>query len=160
MKIIVMSDSHGDFYSLDEIMSKHKDADIVIHFGDSHGEIDKIKADYPDIMYYCVKGNCDLGSTLETQLTIDIAGHRLFITHGHLFNAKFTIYNLVCAAKEQDADILLFGHTHSYLSEYDDSLYIMNPGSCHGRYGTYGIIEIINNDILPSIAKVEGGVIL
>ena len=49
----------------------------------------------------------------------------------------------IYAAKEMDAQILLFGHTHRPLVDYDGTLWVMNPGSV-GRSNpcTYGIITI------------------
>ena len=52
------------------------------------------------------------------------------------------LYRLVCAARERQADILLFGHTHQPLIDYDDGLHILNPGSLHGSGGTYGTVDI------------------
>ena len=53
MKIIVVSDSHGNYSLLNEIYLKHFDASIFYHLGDSQ---------LPEYMLhsYCgVKGNCD-----------------------------------------------------------------------------------------------------
>jgi len=42
-----------------------------------------------------------------------------------------------------DAQILLFGHTHRPLVDYDGTLWVMNPGSVgRGNPCTYGIITI------------------
>lgn len=155
MKIIVTSDSHGDKYSLNSIMSMHKDCDVVINCGDSRDDLDDIKLMYKDKMYYEVKGNCDFGSLLPGKIVTTIAGHKFFITHGHMYNAKYGLYNLVCAAREENCDFLLFGHTHESFNTYEDGMYIMNPGSCNGYNGTYGIIEILDNGILTNIAKLN-----
>ena len=85
-----------------------------------------------------------------------VGGKRLFVTHGHLYQAKFTIYNMICAAREEKADILLYGHTHCAMNEYDDGLYIMNPGSCHGSGATYGYIDITDKgDIVTNIVTIK-----
>ena len=45
--------------------------------------------------------------------------------------------------KEMGAQILLFGHTHRPLVDYDGTLWVMNPGSVgRGNPCTYGIITI------------------
>lgn len=155
MKIIVVSDTHGDFYSFQRVMQMHKNADVVIHCGDSRDEIERIKDLFPDKVYVCVKGNCDLGSTLNYTQTENFASKIFFITHGHNYQVKYTLYNLVCAAREQKADIVCFGHTHNAICEYDDGLYIINPGSLNGYDATYAIIEIKDNGILANIAKLK-----
>ena len=63
------------------------------------------------------------------------------------------LYNVCCAAREKKADIVLFGHTHQALAEYDDGLYILNPGSLHGSMGTYGIIDITKAGIVTNIVR-------
>ena len=66
---------------------------------------------------------------------------------------KKTLYNLECAARDRKADIALYGHTHQAEIEYRDGLYLMNPGSLHGSYGTYGIIDITPAGLVPNIVK-------
>lgn len=132
-----------------------QNADVVIHCGDSRGEIEKIKDLFPDKVYVCVKGNCDLGSTLNYTQTENFASKKFFVTHGHNYQVKYTLYNLVCAAREQKADIVCFGHTHNAVCEYEDGLYIINPGSLNGYDATYAIIEIKDNGILANIAKLK-----
>ena len=52
---------------------------------------------------------------------------------------------------------MLFGHTHQALTEYHDGLYLMNPGSCHGYYATYGYIDITDKgDIVTNIVRLNG----
>ena len=92
-----------------------------------------------------VRGNCDWGSMLPATETLRINGKTIFITHGHLYNAKTGLYTIMCAAREAKADILCFGHTHSALSMYEDGLYVLNPGSCGGYMASYGIIDITDN---------------
>lgn len=155
MRILVTSDTHGDFFSLKQAVNQQKSAEIIIHCGDSQGEVEELKMLYPDKAIYAVKGNCDFGSTLNTVETLNVEGKKIFITHGHLYNAKMTLYNLCCAAREDNADIVVFGHTHNALAEYDDGLYILNPGSLHGYYASYAYIDIENNGIMTNIVKLK-----
>ena len=152
-KIIVVSDSHGYSSSLDSIISKHKDADIIIHCGDSNGELEEMQKKYKDKMYYAVKGNCDLGSKLPTKIVEKIGKYTFFITHGHLYNAKWTLNELIAAAKKENADFLLYGHTHTPLTEYYEGMYIINPGSSFGYGATYALIEIMEEGVLTNIGK-------
>ena len=48
----------------------------------------------------------------------------------------------------QDAQAVLFGHTHSPLCEMIDGMWVLNPGSCGHGCGTVGLIEVENGEIL------------
>lgn len=55
--------------------------------------------------------------------------------------------NAYYAAREMGADVLLYGHTHCPLVDYDGTTYTMNPGSI--RYtGTYGVLVLENGKVL------------
>ena len=49
--------------------------------------------------------------------------------------------NACYAARECGAQILLFGHTHRPLVDWDGTLWVMNPGSIRDRR-TYGVITL------------------
>ncbi|MBQ2486994.1 MAG: YfcE family phosphodiesterase, partial [Ruminococcus sp.] len=103
-----------------------------------------------------VRGNCDWSSTLPATEVAEVGGKRIFITHGHMYQAKFTTMNMIYAAREEKANILLFGHTHQAMTDYNDGLYIMNPGSCSGYYATYGVIDITpKGDIVTNIVRLS-----
>ena len=48
MKIIVVSDTHGSRDALKRVMELNSNADVVVHCGDSRGEMAEIKMRYPD----------------------------------------------------------------------------------------------------------------
>jgi len=153
MKIIVVSDSHGSYHHLKRIMQLNRDADIVVHCGDSRDELDEIQLEFPDKMYYCVKGNCDWGA-LPLTLDFIVEGVHFFVTHGHMFNVKYGLYELDCAARERGAQVALFGHTHIACDEYNDGVRLFNPGSC-GYGKSFGVIEVKNGQVLSNIARLK-----
>ena len=156
MRILVVSDTHGDFYSLKRALDAQPTAEVIIHCGDGSEQYQYIKDVYLQKQVIGVRGNCDWTSKLPTEETVTVGGKTLFITHGHLYQAKFTFMNMVYAAREQKADILLFGHTHQAMTDYNDGLYIMNPGSCSGYYATYGVIDITpKGDIVTNIVRLS-----
>ena len=44
MKIIVVSDTHGSYRNFKKVMQLHRNADIVVHCGDSRDEVDHMAA--------------------------------------------------------------------------------------------------------------------
>ena len=62
MRILVLSDTHGDFRRLWEIVERHKDdTRLVLFLGDGLREFDDVQTLYPDLIFDCVAGNCDYG---------------------------------------------------------------------------------------------------
>ena len=156
MRILVVSDTHGDFYSLKRALDAQPTAEVIIHCGDGSEQYQYIKDVYLQKQVIGVRGNCDWSSTLSATEVTEVGGKRIFITHGHMYQAKFTTMNMIYAAREEKANILLFGHTHQAMTDYDDGLYIMNPGSCSGYYATYGVIDITpKGDIVTNIVKLS-----
>lgn len=94
-----------------------------------------VKAKFPEKTFLQVRGNCDWGCDLPVDAEITLEGKKIFYTHGYTHNVKYGLYNVCCAAREKKADIVLFGHTHQALTEYDDGLYILNPGELTRQHG-------------------------
>lgn len=154
MRILVVSDTHRDSYSLRAALMKQPKAEVVIHLGDGEEEAAAARDSFRDKMFLMVRGNCDWGSILPFEALTTLAGKNIFYTHGYTYNVKYGLYDIVSAARSRKADILLFGHTHAALTEYRDGLYIMNPGSLCGSGGTYGILDITPAGIVTNILKV------
>ncbi len=158
MRAVVFSDSHGDYDVLEKIMERHKDnGDIFIHLGDGERELELIQYVYNDKKIYFVSGNCDWGTDRPDYDIITFAGKKIFFTHGARFGVKDDLNIVKLYARKNEADILLFGHTHVAMTEYDDGLYIMNPGSCkRPRSGgpSYGIIDITDAGIAMHTAEI------
>ncbi len=154
MRILVVSDTHGDFHSLNRAVKAQPTAELIIHCGDGASQVDELRMMYPDKKIVAVRGNCDWGSMLPNFEVVEFGGKTIFVTHGHLYNVKLVLYPLICAARENKADIALFGHTHSAMTDYEDGLTVMNPGSCHGYGASYGYIDITDRgDVVTNIVK-------
>ena len=156
MRILVLSDIHGDFHSMNRALALQPTAEAVIFCGDGAEQFAYMQETLTDKTVIGVRGNCDWSSDLPPAAVAELGGKRIFVTHGHLYNVKFTMDRLVYAAREQQADILLFGHTHQAMTDHQDGLTIMNPGSCHGYGATCGIIDITNKgDVVTNIFRVD-----
>lgn len=164
MRIIVFSDSHGRAGNLFDVVEKHKKTtDMFIHLGDGECEADMVKTAYPEIDLRYVRGNCDINSAAPISMLIEADyGRKIYATHGHMANVKFGIGTILQNAKEQGADLVLFGHTHESFSYYDSEsgIYLLNPGSLSEPRGsyikTYGVIDILPNGIVTNIAEYNG----
>lgn len=125
MQILVMSDTHGDSNVIEKVRSFYPNADAVIHCGDSelpfsHKALAGMKK---------VRGNCDIDKNFPDEVVFDLANVTAFVTHGHLFNVKTSILSLSYRAKEVDAQIACFGHSHILGAEMIDDVLFLNPGS-------------------------------
>lgn len=152
MKILVVSDTHGDFYSLNKLVQMQSNAEVVLFLGDGCEEFDDVSMLYPEKMFIGVKGNNDFCTTLPMTEERVIEGKRIFMSHGHVYGVKYGLERIIAAGKARNADIVLFGHTHEPCSQYADGMYVFNPGALHGSFGSYGVIEIQNGQILTNTA--------
>ena len=152
MRIVAVSDSHGDFYHLNRVIELEPDADCFLFLGDRKKELDDIRCLYPDKVILSVRGNCDL-SCDDKDTDIFIKDSRTIVfTHGHLYNAKKTKDELLQLGKRKHADMVLYGHTHIPDILYRDGIYLVNPGSIgmpKNGGPTYAVIDFTPEQLVP-----------
>ncbi|MBS4222609.1 metallophosphoesterase [Lederbergia citrea] len=142
MKLLIVSDSHGNRSALENLKVKYEGmVDAMIHCGDS-----ELKADDPALNGFAVVGgNCDLDSRLPEELVLKIKESTIFIAHGHLLQIKSSLMNISYRAKELGADCVFFGHSHLLGAEMIDGKLFLNPGSIllprGGNEKTYAIVN-------------------
>ena len=143
MKILVVSDTHGNTDKLSRVIKECVPFDILIHCGDGIRDIGSV--DIPDgVTVTAVRGNTDLHSydDFEELLLENIDGQRVAVTHGHRFNVKAGTSLLYSEAKRLGADAAFFGHTHvRHLTAGSPVLF--NPGSLSDN--SYGIVDTSAN---------------
>ena len=66
---------------------------------------------------------------------------------------KYGLYNLQSAARGYNADIALFGHTHTPVTYYEDGLWLVNPGSI--RNGDFAVVDLTPKGIMPILLKLR-----
>lgn len=142
MRILVLSDSHGGKQRLCQAIESQPCAQHVFFLGDGERDFNEISRFYPDRVFSAVQGNCDFCSLLPTVGLTELAGKRIFYTHGHAYHVKYGAGELLAAARQAHADLCFFGHTHRPVAEYHDGLYLMNPGSIGHAPFSYGIADI------------------
>lgn len=148
MRIVILSDCHGDTISLKKIREREKEnTGLFIFAGDGIKEFKEI---FKDLNYRAVNGNCDIVDGVDEDL-INIGNKKILITHGHLYGVKNNLTNLYFRAKEVLADIVIYGHTHIQKSESVDNIKFINPGSASyaycNKFNSYSVVENTTGEI-------------
>lgn len=157
-KLLIVSDSHGWTDELQVIKDKHgAETDALIHCGDS-----ELMADDKAISgFVTVRGNCDYEQKFPEETVVDVAGRKIFVTHGHLFNVKSSLMSLSYRAREVRADIVCFGHSHHLGVEMIDGVIFINPGSLRlprgRRERTYVLLELTEESVTVSVYDLQKG---
>lgn len=154
MRVLVVSDIHGKLNLLREAIEAQPTARDVIFLGDGLRQVEDVMDLYPDRTFYTVPGNCDFGAKGIPIRQETFGGKRFYFTHGHLHGVKSGLYRLDLAAREAEADIALFGHTHVAYEEYADGLYLFNPGSLGYDY-SYGYADVMPGGIRTAVVKLR-----
>ena len=147
MRIGIVSDSHGNIDVFEDMLAVPgaAEAELWLHAGDFAPDADVLE-EMSGRRVARVLGNCDFFvDGVHDETVVEVAGHRIFLTHGHLFNVRFDTAMLAAAARETGADIAVYGHTHIALKEYGD-VTVLNPGSIarprDERRGSFMLAEL------------------
>jgi putative phosphoesterase len=171
MKILVLSDSHGDTGAMVKVWRKiGRDIDAVLHLGDFASDLSILNLE--GRQWYAVLGNSDgmgqgwAGGRTSAAgqpsaggqplaRTLCLGGKTFFITHGHLYGVKNGVKTLLGAAAQAGADVCLFGHTHLPEIFYQGPLLCMNPGSIGrprpGSAPSYGVVDLAEGTARPAL---------
>ena len=146
-RVGVFSDSHGDRRALYDLLEKMGYIDAACFLGDVASDADyleslvAVRPNHP--RFYAVRGNNDYACLLQDTLIAEIGGKRFYMTHGHRHR---DLMSLALRAKENEADVALFGHTHVPLCEEAYGVLLLNPGSagnyCRGGRARASVLEI------------------
>ena len=151
MKIGLASDSHGGTGDLDLMLSRPETRDVRLWLFAGDVAMDAAYLDMvtpEDVEVIKVAGNNDWpGTNLPDYETLDIAGHTVLLTHGHIFGVNFGRQKLAQAAKDVGADIAVYGHTHVAENTVIDGVMILNPGSIarprDERNGSFMVMDLL-----------------
>ena len=158
MRIVVMSDSHGRIERIKKVIEEQPKAELFIFLGDGTRDFHAAMRGVPK-EDWCGCGNCDFGSSDEYQLISYVKDIQFYCTHGHQWNVKHSLEELIQEAKKKEVKVLLYGHTHEAYYEYRDGVHIFNPGSLGSPrgpfYPTYGVIDIQGKNIVCSHLRLE-----
>ena len=156
MKACVFSDSHGYAANMISAIELEK-PDFCFFLGDGERDLARLEAKFPGLPVYAVRGNCDFGTELKNVLICEVEGIRVFMTHGHLSYVKYDyrLETLISQALEAEADIALFGHTHSQHLSESNGVTLLNPGSVgRGYYPGYAVLEFENGKFRADLRSI------
>ena len=124
-----MSDSHGSAYGLRRSIMAQPKAEVVIFLGDGEEVWPGSRTCSPRKCFWPCGATAIRGSQLPPSGEFTVDGVKIFYTHGNYYGVKSGRYNIISAARDRGAQVLLYGHTHEAFTDYEDGLYLMNPGS-------------------------------
>lgn len=137
MKILLVSDSHGDYQALDQLAAKYPNMDLYLHAGDSEQDEFSIKP------FISVRGNCDHYYDFPNYLVIPSPFGNIYVQH--------TPYVSKSVINEHNAKIVIHGHTHVRRNETKNGILFINPGAisyARDKFnGSYAIIEIDSKNV-------------
>ncbi|MBQ6334866.1 MAG: YfcE family phosphodiesterase [Erysipelotrichaceae bacterium] len=121
LKICLCSDNHGDILSINKVLDDNPACDYYFHCGDSLLPPEEIEP------FASVEGNNDWIFDYPKSRKFNIGGHTIFMFHGNGYT--FSDKLLLQKAKDEKADIVFFGHTHSFCDKMIGNVRFINPGS-------------------------------
>ncbi|WP_424349992.1 metallophosphoesterase family protein [Latilactobacillus sp. 5-91] len=150
MRLVIVSDSHGDRDILVQLVAHYKDEAVTfLHCGDS--ELTTTDSLFQQMTV--VQGNMDFNGHFPEQVVVPVGAQKAFLTHGHLYGVNFDLTRLMLAAQSEGAQLAFYGHTHQLACEMHQGLLVLNPGSIsqpRGQFqplgGTYAVVDITPTD--------------
>lgn len=159
-RVIVVSDSHGEVQNLRECFAmaqKKGRIDAAVFLGDGADDFAVIRQELEasGVQCYAVAGNNDWRCDDPKEIIFSIGGVRFYACHGHTRHVKYGLDRLWYAARENEAQVVLYGHTHVPDITLDYGLQLVNPGAvCSRRPKGAAFAEIrVENDgtVFPNI---------
>lgn len=151
MKFLVMSDNHGRWQKVQEVIDAFKDdVDYIFHCGDS-----EFPSDDPiwESVALVVSGNMDYDPQYRKIGTLTTEEGKVLVLHGHRHGVNYSNQQILELAHENEAKFVFHGHTHRLYAEAKDGVLLLNPGSLNQSRGpvlekTFALVTIESEKIL------------
>ena len=151
---------------------------MILHAGDI--SIPRVLRELEEIApVQAVRGNRDFfwSPKLAMHLVIEVQGKKIGMTHGHgsfsqylkdkaryLMGRHVLTFDFSAQRAKAwlpgDVDVIIFGHNHAPMQEWQDGKFVFNPGSacCHvykDRAASVGILRVSPEKIRAEIIEFE-----
>ena len=137
MRILLISDSHGNNEAVDELITRWPNVDLYLHAGDSECHPHSV---YP---FRVVRGNCDYSFDMQDELLIPTPFGNILMRHKKEISPK--------KLQDNDVKVFIYGHTHVPECTKRKGVAFINPGSLaypRSEYGpTYMVLDL-NKDYI------------
>ena len=151
MRLLVISDSHGNYPHALKAHQLAGPVDHIIHLGDG-AEDARLMAQVLEVPVLQVAGNCDPDPRLPQELTLDFGRCRILLIHGNRQMVKSGLRQLVGKGIEVGATVVLYGHTHRSAVQTESGMLLVNPGTLReGFPGSYAILTVGETEVHAEI---------
>ena len=143
IRIGVFSDMHRNLPALARAVDAMGDVAAIVHLGDFSTDADDIPA-LTSAPVYTVDGNCDFEGTGLDERLLELGGVRFLAVHGHRYDVGRTFGRLLERARQEGADVVLYGHTHRPAYHWVQEVRFFNPGHLlpGAKEGSCGVLTI------------------
>lgn len=145
MKILLVSDTHGNNEALDYLVKKYPNMDLYLHAGDSESD------EYSIFPFRSVRGNCDYFGDFLYQLIIPTPYGNILMRHRPDVDEQ--------TLRDNQIKIFIFGHTHRREFKKEGELYIINPGAisfARDKYDySYALLDITDKTVTADFHTLE-----
>jgi uncharacterized protein len=145
MRICAVSDTHRYRHELLTAVKSAQPISAVLHAGDETSDTEWLseRVRWP---IYGVAGNWDNPTEKYPAEKLLDFGLKILLIHGHRQRVKEGLGHLVSKAKDMQADLVVYGHSHVASSTLIDGVLLVNPGSLASPRGrrerTFALIDI------------------
>lgn len=164
MKILVMSDSHGDSNAMMKVLSRCEGhVDMCVFLGDGVDDAEYALSRFPALPRIIVRGNCDEmrlsgGGEYPAEALFEADGITFLAVHGHRLGVKGGLGAAASYAAGRGAAVLLYGHTHrkgeARIESEHGTVTAINPGSVGRGERTFATVETVNGAVVCGFAEV------
>ncbi|MCC5912387.1 MAG: metallophosphoesterase family protein [Clostridiaceae bacterium] len=155
MKIGIISDTHiakNISRFTDVFHTYFKELDLIIHAGDYINKevIEELKKYKNFIGVWGNVDDYDVKNLVKEKELITIEGYKIGIFHGH-GTGDSTLDRAYQRFKDDEVDIIIFGHSHQPLVKTKNNVLMLNPGSITNkrreRWFSYIVLDLLPEDI-------------
>ena len=113
MKVLVLSDSHGNIFNMIQAVEREAPR-MVFHLGDCWRDGERLRDRFPELPFEQVYGNCDyFRGSREAEKLLYLEDKRVLLCHGHTYGVKQSLLAAGLAAEEKDFKSSFSSQSHS-----------------------------------------------